>query len=59
MGKAIDNMAAISSEIAAGTENISSSIEEHLGTMTEIEKTTESLSEMAKILKELTSGFRV
>jgi Methyl-accepting chemotaxis protein len=59
MEKAINSIAATSSEIAAGTENISSSIEEQLGTMTEMEKTTESLSEMAKILSEITSGFKL
>ncbi|KZL89907.1 methyl-accepting chemotaxis protein [Clostridium magnum] len=59
MEKAINSMAATSSEIAAGTENISSSIEEQLGTMTEIEKTTENLSEMAKVLSAITSGFKV
>lgn len=59
MEKAINSIAATSSEIAAGTENISSSIEEQLGTMTEMEKTTENLSEMAKVLSEITSGFKV
>jgi methyl-accepting chemotaxis protein len=57
--KAINSIAASSSEIAAGTENISSSIEEQLSTMSEIEATTESLSEMAKILNNITSGFKV
>lgn len=59
MEQAINSMAASSSEIAAGTENISSSIEEQLGTMNEIEKATESLSEMAKVLNDLTSGFKL
>lgn len=59
MEKAINNIAATSSEIASGTENISSSIEEQLGTMTEIEKTTKNLSEMSKVLNELTSGFKL
>lgn len=59
MKKAINSISATSSEIAAGTENISSSIEEQLGTMTELEKTTISLSEMAKTLNKIASGFRV
>jgi methyl-accepting chemotaxis protein len=59
MEQAINSMAASSSEIAGGTENISSSIEEQIGTMNEIKKTTESLSEMAKVLSELTSGFKL
>jgi methyl-accepting chemotaxis protein len=59
MEMAINTVAANSSEIAAGTENISSSIEEQLSTMNEIEGTTESLSEMAKKLRELVSGFTV
>lgn len=57
--KAISSIAASSSEIASGTENISASIEEQIGTMTEIEKTTGSLSEMAKKLNNITSGFKV
>lgn len=57
--KAISNIAASSSEIAAGTENISSSIEEQIGTMSEIEKTSEKLSEMSKTLNKITSGFKV
>ncbi|QGU94065.1 HAMP domain-containing protein [Clostridium bovifaecis] len=56
---AMSNIASTSSEIASGTENISASIEEQLSTMTEIEKTTGRLSEMAKKLDEITSGFRV
>jgi methyl-accepting chemotaxis protein len=59
MEKAISNIAVTSSEIASGTENISSSIEEQLGTMNEIEQTTKNLSEMAKILNQITSGFKV
>lgn len=59
MEKAIRGMAATSSEIADGTENISASIEEQLSTMIEIESTTEQLSEMAKRLCQLTSGFIV
>jgi methyl-accepting chemotaxis protein len=57
--KAIGSIAASSSEIALATENISSSVEEQIGTMSEIEKTTESLSEMAKALKNITSEFKV
>lgn len=57
--KAIGSIAASSSEIALATENISSSIEEQIGTMSEIEKTTESLSEMAKALKNIASEFKV
>lgn len=59
MERAMNSMAESSSEIAAGTENISSSIQEQLGTMTEIEKTTENLSKMAKVLSDLTSGFKL
>lgn len=57
--KAISSIAASSSEIALATENISSSVEKQIGTMSEIEKTTESLSEMAKVLNNITSGFKV
>lgn len=57
--KAISNIATSSTEIALGTENISSNIEEQIGTMSEIEKTTEKLSEMAKTLNNITSGFKV
>ena len=57
--KAIGSIAATSSEIAMATENISSSVEEQIGTMSEIERTTESLSEMAKALNNITSGFKV
>jgi methyl-accepting chemotaxis protein len=57
--RAIGSIAASSSEIALATENISSSVEEQIGTMSEIEKTTESLSEMAKTLKNITSEFKV
>jgi methyl-accepting chemotaxis protein len=59
MEKAISNIAATSNEVAEGTENISASIQEQLGTMTEIESTTGKLSSMAKKLKEMTSGFKV
>lgn len=59
MQEAISNVAATSSEIAYDTDNISVSIEEQLSTMTEIESTTDQLSEMATKLRELTSGFRV
>lgn len=57
--KSISNIATSSTEIALGTENISSNIEEQIGTMSEIEKTTEKLSEMAKTLNNITSGFKV
>lgn len=57
--QAIKNIAVTSNEIAGGTENISASIEEQLSTMTEIEKTTEKLSDMAKKLSEITNGFTV
>lgn len=57
--QAIKNIAVTSNEIAGGTENISASIEEQLSTMTEIEKTTEKLSEMAKKLSDITNGFTV
>ena len=57
--KAIGSIAATSSEIAMATENISSSVEEQIGTMSEIERTTESLSEMARALNNITSGFKV
>lgn len=57
--EAIKNIAVTSNEIAGGTENISASIEEQLSTMTEIEKTTEKLSGMAKKLSEITRGFTV
>ena len=57
--KAIGGIAASSSEIALATENISSSVEKQIGTMSEIEKTTERLSEMAKTLNNITSEFKV
>jgi methyl-accepting chemotaxis protein len=57
--KAIGSIAVASSEIALATENISSSVEEQIGTMSEIEKTTKSLSEMSKALNNITSGFKV
>jgi len=57
--KAINNIAMTSNEIADGTENISASIQEQLSTMTEIEQTTEKLSQMARVLSEITSGFKV
>lgn len=57
--KAISNIAATSNEIAGGTENMSASIQEQLSTMNEIERTTGKLSDMAKKLSEITSGFRV
>lgn len=59
MKKAIGDIAAASSYIAGDTENISSSIQEQLATMTEIDRTTEQLSEMAKKLQDLTSGFKI
>lgn len=58
MEKAIKNVAESSNEIAEGSENVSASIEEQLSTMTEIERTTASLSEMAKKLEEITQGFK-
>lgn len=59
METVIRSMTVTSNEIAEGTENISASIEEQLSTMIEIESTTEQLSEMAKRLCQLTSGFIV
>ena len=59
MEKAIGSIAASSSEIALATENISSSVEKQIDTMSEIEKTSESLSEMARALNNITSGFKV
>ncbi|MDP4144188.1 MAG: methyl-accepting chemotaxis protein [Bacillota bacterium] len=55
--KAINNIAVTSNEVAGSTENISASIQEQLSTMNEIERTTEELSEMARKLKDITSGF--
>ncbi|WP_042356449.1 methyl-accepting chemotaxis protein [Bacillus rubiinfantis] len=59
MKKAIADIATASSHIAGDTENISSSIQEQLATMTEIDRTTEQLSGMAKKLQNLTSGFKI
>ncbi|WP_438823766.1 methyl-accepting chemotaxis protein [Bacillus sp. JJ1764] len=59
MRQAVANLADASSEIAAGTEHISKSIDGQVLTMNEMEKTTNQLSEMAKRLKELTSGFKI
>lgn len=56
---AITNIAKSSNEIAKGTENMSASIEEQLSTMSQIEKTMEGLSDMARRLEEITSGFIV
>jgi methyl-accepting chemotaxis protein len=57
--KAISNIATTSNEIAGGTEDISAGIQEQLSTMTEMEEATEQLSQMAKILSDITSGFKV
>lgn len=59
MEMAISNLAQTSSEMAAGTDDIRTSISEQLDTMTEIEQTTEQLSNMAKNLRELTAGFKI
>ncbi|MHC1682178.1 MAG: methyl-accepting chemotaxis protein [Clostridiaceae bacterium] len=57
--RAINSIAETSNEIAGSTENISSSIQEQFSTMTEMEKTAKDLSEMADILSEITSGFKI
>lgn len=57
--QAINTIAVTSNEIATGTENMSQSISNQLTTMTEVEKTLEKLSEMAKRLNDITSGFAV
>lgn len=59
MERAISNIAATSNQMAGDTETISASIEEQLSTMTEIESTTEQLSEMSGSLRKLTSGFKL
>jgi methyl-accepting chemotaxis protein len=57
--RAISNIASSANETAGGTENINVAIGEQLSTMTEIEKTTEKLSDMARRLTEITSGFKI
>ncbi|MBM7870455.1 methyl-accepting chemotaxis protein [Clostridium pascui] len=57
--RAITNIGISSNEIAKGTGNMSASIEEQLSTMSEIEKTMEGLSDMARKLEEIISGFIV
>lgn len=57
--KAIGDITSTTNEIAHGTENISASIQEQLSTMSEMEQTTKKLSEMAKNLTVLTSGFKL
>lgn len=59
MERAISDIAATSNQMAGDTETISASIEEQLSTMTEIESTTELLSEMSGSLRKLTSGFKL
>lgn len=59
MEKAIGNIATTSSEVAGGTEAMSISIQGQLNTMNEIEETTGRLSQMAKTLSAITSGFKV
>ena len=59
MMEAINSIAISSNAIAGGTETISGGVEEQLSTMTEIEGTTKTLSEMAKKLKAITGGFTV
>lgn len=59
MDTAIQNIAASTGEIAAGTEQINGSVRQQLGMMTEIDDTADHLAQMAKKLKEMTTGFTV
>lgn len=59
MEMAMSNLAQTAGETATGTDEIRTSISEQLATMTNIEGTTEQLSEMAKNLRELTAGFKI
>lgn len=59
MEMAMSNLAHTAGETATGTDQIRTSISEQLATMTNIEGTTEQLSEMAKNLRELTAGFKI
>lgn len=59
MEMAMSNLATTAGETAAGTDQIRTSISEQLATMTNIEGTTEQLSEMAQNLREITAGFKI
>ncbi|MNE67914.1 Methyl-accepting chemotaxis protein (MCP) signaling domain protein [compost metagenome] len=59
MEKALQNIAESTTDIANGTEQINASIQEQLSTMNEVDHTADSLSQMAKKLREMTAGFRV
>lgn len=59
MEKAISSVAATSNEIASGTENISSSLQKQIGTMSDIKSTAKNLAKMSQKLKDITSGFVV
>ncbi|SDF21170.1 methyl-accepting chemotaxis protein [Fontibacillus panacisegetis] len=59
MEQALQNIAESTNDIASGTEQINASIQEQLSTMNEIDHTADSLSQMAKKLREMTGGFRV
>ncbi|GGA26921.1 methyl-accepting chemotaxis protein [Paenibacillus physcomitrellae] len=59
MSKAMDQLSAASSDIAEGTDNMKSEIDQQLGLMGEVEKTTGELALTAQRLRTLTSGFTI
>jgi methyl-accepting chemotaxis protein len=59
ISKDINEISLLANDTAAGTEEISASIEEQLSTMEEIEAATQELARMAEKLNQITSGFKV
>ncbi|ANS73329.1 hypothetical protein AWM70_00970 [Paenibacillus yonginensis] len=59
MSKAMDQLSASSSDIAEGTDQMKSEINQQLGLMDQVEHTTSELAVTAKRLRTLTSGFTV
>jgi methyl-accepting chemotaxis protein len=59
MGNAIENIAKTAVDIAAGTQETSTSVEEQLATMEETSATAIQLSEMSKDLWKLVAGYNV
>ncbi|WP_019637092.1 hypothetical protein [Paenibacillus fonticola] len=53
----MSHIALSTSEIADGTEQISTSIQDQLSAMSEVYATTGQLSAMAEKLRNMTSGF--
>ena len=55
----IDNISAVSQEIASGSEEVSASAEEINATMEEVSRFTEELQDLATLLKEGVSKFKI